>query len=110
VIFSRSAVWRSFSRYRSKRGLLQNLAFRSKDPILLAQACELLAGILMGTLEQIRLLVLGAQPTQRRFRNAEIICNPLNAGPAGHRHGLAFELIRETPLFVPAHSHLLYRS
>jgi hypothetical protein len=53
----------------------------------------------MGTLEQIRLLVLGAQPTQRRFRNAEIICNPLNAGPAGHRHGLAFELIRETPLF-----------
>src|SRR5208283_694271 len=92
------------------RGLLQDLAFLSEDFILLAQACELLADILLRALEQIRLLVLGSPPTQSRFRNAEILCNPLNAAPAGHRqpHGLAFELIRETPLFVSAHGHLLY--
>jgi hypothetical protein len=101
-----------FPPWRKSRGLLQDLAFLSKDLILLAQAGELLADILMRTLEQIRLLVLGSPPAQRRFHNAEIICNPLNAAPAGHRqpHGLAFELIRETPLFVPAHSHLLYHS
>jgi hypothetical protein len=51
-------------------------------------------------------------PGADKEANAEIICNPLNAAPAGHRqpHGPAFELIRETPLFVPAHGHLLYPS
>jgi hypothetical protein len=37
---------------------------------------------------------------------------PLDAAPAGHgqSYSFPFELIRETPLFVPAHSHLLYLS
>src|SRR5579883_1027393 len=94
------------------RGLLQDLALLPKNLILLAQASEFLGGILMRTLEQIGLLALGSPPAQRRSRNAEIICNPLNAAPAGRRqsHRLAFELVRETPLLVPAHSHLLYPS
>ena len=41
------------------RSLLQDVAFLPEDLILLAQACELLGNILMRTLEQIRLLVLG---------------------------------------------------
>jgi hypothetical protein len=67
------------------RGLLQNLALLPKNRILLAHAGELLGNILMQTLEQICLLVLGSPPTQRRFRDAEIICNPLNPAPAGPR-------------------------
>jgi hypothetical protein len=55
------------------RVLLQNLAFLSKDLILLAQASKLLADIIMRTLEQICLLVLGSPPAQRRLRNVEII-------------------------------------
>jgi hypothetical protein len=92
-------------------GLLQDLAFLSKDLILLAQACELLADILMRTSsksacacsDRHRLNVDFATPRSFAIRSA---------APAGHRqpHGLAFELIRETPLFVPAHSHLLYPS
>jgi hypothetical protein len=94
------------------RRLLQDLALLPKDLILLAQASELLGGILMRTLEQIGLLALGSPPAQRRFRYAKIIRNPFNTAPAGHGqpNGLPFELIRETPLFVPAHSHLLYLS
>src|ERR1019366_1279606 len=92
------------------RGLLQDLAFLPKDFILLAQACKLLGDILMRTLEQIGLVVLGSPPAQRGFRNSEIVCNSLNAAPAGHGqpHSFPFELIRETPLFVSAHRHLLY--
>jgi hypothetical protein len=94
------------------RRLLQDLALLPKDLILLAQASKLLGGILMRTIEQIGPFVFGSPPAQRRFRNAKIIGNPLNAAPAGHRqpNGLAFKLIRETPLFVPAHNHLLYHS
>jgi hypothetical protein len=47
---------------------------------------------------------------QRRFRYAEIMRNTLNTPPTGldQPHRFPFELIRETPLFVSAHSHLLY--
>src|ERR1700730_5054440 len=94
------------------RGLLQNFAFLTKNLILLAHPRELLGDILMRTLEHIGLLVLGSPPAQRRFRNAKIIYNPRDAAPAGlgQPNGLPFELIRETPLFVPAHRHLLYPS
>jgi hypothetical protein len=57
------------------RGLLQNLALLPKNLTLLAHAGEFLGNILMQTLEQICLLVVGSPPTQRRFRDAEIICN-----------------------------------
>src|ERR1019366_8240436 len=50
----------------------------------LAKACKLLGDILMRTLEQIGLVVLGSPPAQRGFRNSEIVCNSLNAAPAGH--------------------------
>src|SRR5207249_7931019 len=81
----------------------------AEDLVLLAQACELLGDILMRTLEQIRLHMIGPPPTQRRLRNAEIVRNLLNTPPAGHGqpHGFPFELIREAPCFAPAHSHLL---
>jgi hypothetical protein len=77
------------------------LALLPKNLILLAHAGELLGNILMQTLEQICLLVLGSPPTQRRFRDAEIICNPLNPAPAGPRqpHGPAFELVKRLCLF-----------
>jgi hypothetical protein len=91
-------------------GLLQDLAFLSKDLILLTQAGELLANILMRTFKQIALLVLGTPPAQRRFGYAEIICNPLDAASAGQRqpHLLPFELVRKSSLFVPAHRNLRY--
>jgi hypothetical protein len=47
------------------RGLLQDLAFLPKDLILLAQARDLLGDILMRTLKQIALVVLGPPPAQR---------------------------------------------
>ena len=52
---------------------------------------------------------LPASAGRYSVRYAEIIRNPLNALPAGldQPHCFTFELIRETPLFVPAHSHLL---
>jgi hypothetical protein len=52
----------------------------------------------------------GTAKAQRRFRYAEIMRNTLNTPPTGldQPHRFPFELIRETPLFVPAHSHLLY--
>jgi hypothetical protein len=46
------------------------LALLPKNLILLAQAGELMGDILMRTLEQIGLVVLGSPPTQRRFRDA----------------------------------------
>src|SRR5208337_3651203 len=81
-------------------GLLQDLAFLSKELILLAQAGELLANILMRAFKQIALLVLGTPPAQRRFGYAEIICNPLDAASAGQRqpHRLPFELVRKSSL------------
>jgi hypothetical protein len=93
------------------RGLLQDVAFLPKDLFLCSQACEVLGNILMRTLEQIGLPGRGSPPAQRRFRDPEIIRNPLNAAPAGHGqpHSFPFETIRETPLLVPAHRHLLHR-
>ncbi|MGO9235424.1 MAG: hypothetical protein ACLP4V_15650 [Methylocella sp.] len=85
------------------RGLLQNLAYLTKDPIFLAQARELLGDIFMRTFDQIGLLALSPSPAQRRFRYFEIIRNLLKSPPAGHGqpYGFPLELIRGPPLFVP---------
>src|SRR6202047_3933652 len=52
----------------------------------------------------------GPPLAQRRFRYAEIMRNTLDTPPTGldQPHRFPFELIRETPLFIPAHSYLLY--